>query len=198
MKTTGKVTAWLCIFSSLLMGCYSSALIVPSGEDKERIQSHDIAFVVLKDGRKDVFDEPPAIIGDTIVGQINKVIGSIEVRIPTSDVTQCYESQSGKIVRIATKAGTNYIFENPPAFVGKSIVGEAREKAMRPMRVSLAVSDVAEVGVKKFNAGATVGLVVCTSAIVGMVVYANMHHGGGSSPSTPGTLWYPGFNPPSF
>jgi len=193
MKTTGKVTAWLCIFSSLLMGCYSSALVDPVGEDKEDIQSHDIAFVVLKDSRKYVFDEPPAIIGDTIVGQISKVIGSIEVTIPASEVTQCYESQPGEIGRIVTRAGTSYIFENPPAFVDKSLVGEAKEKGMRPMRVSLAVSDVAEVGVKKFDVGATVGLVVCTSAAVGMVVYTITHDGGGSSPRPSGTLWRWGY-----
>ena len=193
MKTIGNVVAWPCIFSTLLVGCYSSALVDPAGEDKEDIQSHDIAFVVLKDSRKYVFDEPPAIIGDTIVGQISKVIGSIEVTIPASEVTQCYESQPGEIGRIVTRAGTSYIFENPPAFVDKSLVGEAKEKGMRPMRVSLAVSDVAEVGVKKFDVGATVGLVVCTSAAVGMVVYTITHDGGGSSPRPSGTLWRWGY-----
>jgi hypothetical protein len=71
MKSSGKIVAWLCIFSILFMGCYTPALIDPKGEEKDKIYSNDIQSVVMKDGTEIVFDRTPDIVKDTIVGTTN-------------------------------------------------------------------------------------------------------------------------------
>ena len=68
MKGVGRVVAWTCIFSTLFMGCYSSVLIDPTGEEKEKMYSGEIQAVITKQGTKYWFEKPPTIVNDAIVG----------------------------------------------------------------------------------------------------------------------------------
>jgi len=92
MKKVGKVALWVSIFSTLFMGCYSSAMIDPKGDEKEKIYSGKIASVVTKDGTKYEFDKAPTIVNDTIVGEgkVSTEAGFItkQVSIPLSDVVK--------------------------------------------------------------------------------------------------------------
>jgi hypothetical protein len=83
MNEPAKVVAWVCIFSTLFMGCYSSVLIDPTGDEKEKIYSKEIEYVIATAGPKYEFTQPPAIVHDTIVGETT---GGREIRIPLSDV----------------------------------------------------------------------------------------------------------------
>jgi hypothetical protein len=47
MNTTEKIVACICIFSILLMGCYTSKMIDPTGSEKESIYAHYIKYVTL-------------------------------------------------------------------------------------------------------------------------------------------------------
>ncbi len=101
VNTTGRIVAWTCIFSTLLMGCYSSVLIDPAGDEKEKMYSNDITSVLTKDGKKYDFENPPVVINDTIAGvakgsryaQVKKE----ETSIPHSDVAYVGLSNSGRI-----------------------------------------------------------------------------------------------------
>ncbi len=84
MNRTGKTIAWVCIFSTLFVGCYSSALIDPKGEEKDKIYSDQIQFVVTNDGTKYEFDTPPTITKNAIVGMVK----AKEVSIPLSEVSE--------------------------------------------------------------------------------------------------------------
>jgi hypothetical protein len=93
MEKPVKAVACLCIFSTLFVGCYSSAVIVPRGNERARIYSGTIQSVITKDGIRYVFHTAPAIVNDTIVGVIE--VGQDpatmtqdvkQVRIPISDV----------------------------------------------------------------------------------------------------------------
>ncbi len=52
MGQVSKGVAWICIFSTFLLGCYSSSLIDPNGGAKEKMYSGKIESVILKDGRE--------------------------------------------------------------------------------------------------------------------------------------------------
>jgi hypothetical protein len=82
MTWAGKATAYVCIFSILLMGCYTSTLIDLTGDNKDKINSGEIQFVVTKDSTKCEFQEPPTIVKDSIVGKVNDK----QVSIPISNV----------------------------------------------------------------------------------------------------------------
>lgn len=93
MKTAGKVAAWICISTTLFAGCYSSALVDPTGPEKEKVYSGSIESVLTKDGTHYVFRTAPNIVNGAIVGVIeaakNPGIMSEDVKqvsIPISDV----------------------------------------------------------------------------------------------------------------
>lgn len=161
MERTGKIVAWLCIFSTLLMGCYSSAIIDPTGDEKDEIYSQKIEYVVTKDGTKYQFRRPPTIVKDAIVGEVDMGVGDAlaarQVSIPTFDVAQTGKSHSGDITYVVTKAGAKYVFEEPPAVVENSVVGKAKltERAkvskVHKEEVSIPLSEVAEI--KSVQAG---------------------------------------------
>ena len=92
MKGVGKIVAWLCIFSTLFTGCYSSAMIDPTGEEKEKMYSGEIQVVITKQGTKYWFEKPPTIVNDAIVGEakIYRSSGPVteKVSIALSDVEQ--------------------------------------------------------------------------------------------------------------
>lgn len=56
MNATMKLTAWICKFSSGLLGCTSTTLIQPEGENGEKLSSGEIESVVMKDGTKYEFE----------------------------------------------------------------------------------------------------------------------------------------------
>jgi hypothetical protein len=89
MRTLSKVIAWLCILSTLSMGCYStSALTDPRGAEKNQLYSGQIQSVVTMDGKKYQFNKPPIIINDTIVGEAETRVTALQASIPTSDVAE--------------------------------------------------------------------------------------------------------------
>jgi hypothetical protein len=71
------------------MGCYSSVLVDPAGEERESVLTDEIEAVVGKDKKQYVFEIPPTVVGDTLVG----VVGSDSVSIPLADVYRVQLSQ---------------------------------------------------------------------------------------------------------
>jgi hypothetical protein len=149
--TAGKVTVWLCIYSTLFMGCYTSTVIYPNGREMEKICAGDIESVALQDGTEYRFDNSPTIVNDTAV---IKPTGDEKGKIHTNEMMYVITKNgkkyafdkpptivndtimiqptgvakgkiySDKIEYVITKDGRKYIFENPPAIVHDSIVGE--------------------------------------------------------------------------
>jgi hypothetical protein len=125
MEKARKGIALICIFSTLLMGCYSSAVIAPA--EKERVHAGSIEYVVTKDGKKYVFEEPPAVANDTIVGRYAQSWWKWgQVSIPLSDVAEVsvseYDPQRtlwacvGVVVVLGVTAGIVYVsYENAMA-----------------------------------------------------------------------------------
>jgi len=91
MDMMSRIIAWLCVFSTLLTGCYSSSLIDPANE-RDRVYSDRIDYVVTYDGTKYEFSSPPSIVNDTIIGDVKiKVPGGTmtkQVSVLISDVTR--------------------------------------------------------------------------------------------------------------
>jgi hypothetical protein len=92
-----KMFAWICIVSTLLMGCHSSGVIYHAeNEDdatyQERISSEPISYVVTKSGTRYDFhvENPPTVTQDAIVGEVMVPIEGEymlkKVSIPVSDV----------------------------------------------------------------------------------------------------------------
>ncbi len=93
MKAPGIVVAWICISTTLFAGCYSSALVDPTGPEKEKVYSGRIESVLTKDGTHYVFRTAPNIVNGAIVGVIEAaknpgiMIEDVkQVSIPISDV----------------------------------------------------------------------------------------------------------------
>jgi hypothetical protein len=98
-NATMKITAYNCICSTLFIGCYSSAMITLTGDDKEKMYTGRIHFIITKDGTKYEFDTLPMISNDSFAEEAtNKLVsiplsemvigisGGKEVAIPLSDV----------------------------------------------------------------------------------------------------------------
>ena len=107
MKKARETVAWVCVFSILFMGCYSSALVNPTGHKKEELYSGNIEYVVTNDGSKYVFDSSPTISENAIVGMSNHKA----VSIPLSEVRRVYLTKldplvtSGVVLTIVVVAG---------------------------------------------------------------------------------------------
>lgn len=122
MKRVIKVVAIVCIFSTLFMGCYSSTLIDPRGEERNRIYEGEIRSVVTKEGAKYEFEIPPTIANDAIVGVIRTLPGPTahQVSIPISEVAEVSVSEfsTEQTVRagvlVLAIAGTILFLTNPP------------------------------------------------------------------------------------
>ncbi len=84
MKATGKVIGWICIVSTLSGGCYSWAMVDPSGDNKERIYQDRIDYVLTRDSTEYEFDKPAKADSSAIVGEID----GKQVSIPLSEVSQ--------------------------------------------------------------------------------------------------------------
>jgi hypothetical protein len=90
MKKVGVTVSWVCVFSTLSMGCYSSALIDPRGNEKDKLSPGTIEYVIMNDSTKCEFDNAPIIVKDAIIGQMN----GKEVTLPLSDVALVYVKNS--------------------------------------------------------------------------------------------------------
>jgi hypothetical protein len=113
MRRAGNVVAWTCIFSSLFVGCYSSAMIDPTGEDKERAYLGEICYLVRNDSTKYWFEKPPALVNDSIVGVASfyrsRVRNTERVSIPLSEVTMACVNEPDPLattVLVVAIAGT--------------------------------------------------------------------------------------------
>jgi hypothetical protein len=98
MKTVTKAIACVCILSIVFMGCYTSAIIDPTGPDKEKMYSCSIQSVVTKDGKKHVFRTSPdidscVIVGEVIVGLELMRPSTEHASIPISNVTEISVSE---------------------------------------------------------------------------------------------------------
>jgi hypothetical protein len=89
LNKAAPAVAWICICSTLLMGCYTTMLIDTKGDEKGKFYSNRIEYVITKEGRKYVFETPPSIRNDTIVGEAKIDYGyyvTREVAISVSEV----------------------------------------------------------------------------------------------------------------
>lgn len=104
METATKTIAWVCISSTLFVGCYSSMLIDPKGDGRDKIYSDRIRYVVTKDSTKYVFATPPTVSNDAIVGVANNE----SVSIPLSSVSEVYvtKSEPGKTMGVVLLGAT--------------------------------------------------------------------------------------------
>jgi hypothetical protein len=144
MKMRLKVVAWLCIFSTLLIGCYSSALIDPNGTERKKVYKGEIEYVIMLDGTKQIFSTPPTVKDSVIL--FNQ-----PVAIAMRDVARFGSRNGGEEVHsVLTKDGTRYEFATPPRFSSDSLFGVASN---RPVSISL--SQVKFVSVTKLSEGNT-------------------------------------------
>jgi hypothetical protein len=163
MNAAKKPVAWLCILSTLLMGCFGTVLVKPEGDDKERVCSNEIEYVITKDGRGYQFVSPPTIVNGAIIGEGR--LNRDKVSIHLSDAALIGE-YSGNITYVVTKSGTKYTFENPPATVDRTINGEAIFEESMPMKVGIPLSDVREASISKFSPDERMWLVGIGAAVV--------------------------------
>ena len=163
MGSTMRPVAWLCILSTLLVGCFGSVLVRPEADEWEKISSHEIEYVITKDGRGYQFDTPPTIVIDTIVGEAR--LNRDRVSILLSDAALLGE-YSGRITYVVTKTGTKYTFEEPPAIVDRAVTGEANFIACGPLEVRIPFSDVREACVAKFSPDERTWLVAIGVAVL--------------------------------
>ena len=128
MNRTGKQVAWVCIVSTLVMGCYSSAMIDPRGDDKDRMYTDRIEVVITKEGTKYDFDASPSIVDSAIVGsqpgyQVSLPLSSVAT-ISASDGKE--RTKQGSVVSVVTKGGRIFEFDVVPAVREEMYVGIAR------------------------------------------------------------------------
>ena len=99
-----KFTAWLCIFSSGLLGCTSTTLIQPEGENQERLSSGEIESVVMKDGTKYEFEGNQK--GTLAAGMVRGISAGKTVALPLSDVDKVVVRENDTVLTtIAVIAG---------------------------------------------------------------------------------------------
>lgn len=74
MGKTVNIVAWMCLFSTLCVGCTSTSVtIVPTGKGKAQLCSETIYSVVTKDSTMYIFEKPPTVVNDTIVGELRSI-----------------------------------------------------------------------------------------------------------------------------
>jgi hypothetical protein len=123
MTPVNRTVAWTIMCSTLFTGCYSSVLIDPAGEEGNSLRTGEIECVVGKDKRQYVFETPPTVVGDTIIG----VAGGDSVSIPLADIYRVQVSQFdvpatvvvslvaiGGVILIVTSKGPERTLDIPP------------------------------------------------------------------------------------
>jgi hypothetical protein len=143
MGKASKGVAWLCIFSALLIGCYSSALIDPNGTQRTKIYKGEIEYVIMQDGTKQVFSTPPTV-KDSVI-HFNQ-----PVALAMRDVAKVGSRNGGEEVNfVLTKDGTTYEFATPPRCAMDSLFGVASNP------VSIPLSRVKFVSISTLSGGNT-------------------------------------------
>lgn len=103
MNATMKLTTWVCIFSSGLLGCTSTTLIQPEGANQEKLSSGEVEIVVMKDGTKYEFDGNHKV---TIsAGMVRGILEGKAIAIPLSDVDKVLVRESDTGVTIIVVVG---------------------------------------------------------------------------------------------
>jgi hypothetical protein len=152
MNSAGKTISWVCTFSVLFMSCTSSAVIDPTGDEKDLMYSGEIGSVVKKDSTIYTFPTPPTIVEDSLVwfADVKQAVS-----IPLSDVIRIHERQLGngktEIGSIYTKDGRKYEFPTPPITVRDSVVGSANVQQQE----SIPLSTVSKMHTKQLGNGET-------------------------------------------
>ena len=105
MKTVHRFVAWICLFSTTVMGCYTTSFIEPTGDGRQRIEKGEITRVVMKGGTVYEFDEPPivveeAITGDAKIKQSDGEYISKEVSLPITDVAEIHLSEVDEVANV--------------------------------------------------------------------------------------------------
>jgi uncharacterized membrane protein YuzA (DUF378 family) len=110
MKRTSEVVVWSCILNTLLVGCFSSAMISPTGDEKEKVYTDEIEVVITKDGTKYEFDIPAGVASNAIVGPVNHN----RVSVPLSEVEKVQVSSFSytKTVLLVVGIAATYWFSN--------------------------------------------------------------------------------------
>jgi hypothetical protein len=98
MNATMRLTAWICIFSTALLGCTSTTLYKPDGENQEKLHSGEIESVVTKDGTKYEFEG--AKKGTLDAGMVRGISGGKAVAIPLSDVDKMLVRESNTVLTV--------------------------------------------------------------------------------------------------
>jgi hypothetical protein len=75
MEKASKGVAWICIFSTLVMGCKTTHVVGATDEIQRKVHSGEIVKVLAKDGTEYVFERPATVVHDTIVGRAQIRIG---------------------------------------------------------------------------------------------------------------------------
>jgi hypothetical protein len=110
LNITMKLTAWICIVSTGLLGCASTTtLIQPEGENQEKLHSGEIESVVMKDGTKYEFEGTQK--GTVVAGMVRGISGGKTVAIPLTDVDKVLvrESNSGLTIILAVVGGVTFV-----------------------------------------------------------------------------------------
>ena len=102
---------WACIFSVLFVGCYSSTMIEPRGDEREEmyaLYAKTIRKVVTKEGTTYLFgktslfrDEPTTIANDSIVGYSD----GKRVSIPFPEVSEVYVREFRPVMTVVAVLG---------------------------------------------------------------------------------------------
>jgi hypothetical protein len=112
MEKTGKVVAWICIFSTLLMGCYSSTLVDLYGGGERRVSSDSIEWVGRRSGTRYHLTVPPTFVKDTLVIGLR---GSEGVKMHLDEISY-----------VITKDGTKHMFDGQLSIANDTIVMRPR------------------------------------------------------------------------
>jgi hypothetical protein len=171
MNITMKITACICISSTLFTGCYSSALISSTGDDKDLIYTNKIETVITKDSTECKFDSPPAVVSDTTVRKRF-------VSIPRANVSDIYTKESSSFVFVDTNDDSTYRFNNRPTISIQSISGEATDYLLHSVvigdtggvLVAIPLDNIEKVQLLKFDTGRTIVAVVEAAVFVSLAV----------------------------
>jgi len=98
-----KLTAWICIFTSGLLGCTSTTLIQPEGENQEKLNTAQIESVVTKDGKRYEFEGNQK--GTSAAGMVRGMVDGKAVAIPLSEIDKMQVSESNTVGTILLVVG---------------------------------------------------------------------------------------------
>jgi hypothetical protein len=184
MERASQRFAWICIFGTVLWGCYTSTVVEPIGEGKDRMLSHRILYVVTKDSIKYVFDNAPSIINDTIVNEFRLIPISHVAYASIGDKDKSEKILPARISYLVTKDGTRYDFDTPPSTINGHIVGDlanASGDTTRSRSVAIPLAEVAFASDDSDTAnwvmwvGATV-VVTATGIALLYLAFSHMYH----------------------